>query len=147
MKKILFIEDDEILQVLYEGVFTEEGYSVDIAKDGEEGLDKLLNNYYDFISLDIMLPKKDGLQVLEEFKKSKKRQGLIVIVNNLYQHLVITQAEKLGADGFEISSKLTPDDLIQKVKNYLDGIITREESFKQAYKYFDKSVLENKELN
>jgi DNA-binding response OmpR family regulator len=63
MAKILLIEDDPLVSRLYIRTLSIEGYSVDLAVDGQVGLEKLLAGGYDLVLLDIMLPKKDGMEI------------------------------------------------------------------------------------
>ncbi|TSC63593.1 MAG: Fis family two component sigma-54 specific transcriptional regulator, partial [Microgenomates group bacterium Gr01-1014_93] len=67
-KKILIVEDDQFLREFYEELLQGEGYSVDAAADGDQGLTKISQGGYDLILLDIMLPKKDGMQILRELR-------------------------------------------------------------------------------
>ena len=70
--RLLVIEDEVRLLRNLAKALREEGYAVDTAADGEEGLYKAQNNDYDAIVLDVMLPKLDGWQVLERLRKTKK---------------------------------------------------------------------------
>ena len=67
-KKILIVEDDQFLREFYVELLQGEGYMIDSAADGEEGFNKIHNGGYDLVLLDIMLPKKDGVQILEANK-------------------------------------------------------------------------------
>ena len=75
-KRILIVDDDDEIRELLEFDVRASGYFVDTAKDGLEGLNKALNNSYDLILLDIMMPKIDGLTVLKTIraKGNKKYQ-------------------------------------------------------------------------
>lgn len=121
-KKILVVEDDQFLREFYQELLTAEGYFVDVAGEGETALYKLQNNEYDLALLDIMLPKKDGVQILRDLKvKGGKSQNLtIVVLTNLGQDLVIKECFELGADGYLIKSALNPDQVLTEVKSYLD---------------------------
>ena len=68
--KILLAEDTRDLNHVLTAVLTHEGYDVDSAFDGEEALDYVKANGYDVMILDIMMPKKDGLQVLRELREA-----------------------------------------------------------------------------
>ena len=70
--RVLVVEDETRLLRNLTKALREEGYAVDAAADGEEGLYKAQNNDYDAIVLDVMLPKLDGWQVLERLRKTKK---------------------------------------------------------------------------
>lgn len=72
LMKILYVEDEKYMARAIEKVLRKNNYTVDLAFDGEDGLDYALTDLYDIIILDIMLPKKDGISVLQEMR----RQGL-----------------------------------------------------------------------
>lgn len=67
--KILLAEDTRDMNHVLTAALTHEGYDVDSAFDGEEALDFVRTNGYDAVVLDIMMPKKDGLQVLKELRE------------------------------------------------------------------------------
>ncbi|WP_086350874.1 response regulator transcription factor [Candidatus Enterococcus clewellii] len=69
--KLLLIEDEQMLAEAVAQMLKKDGYSVDIAEDGEYGLDCLLSDIYDIAVLDIMLPKKDGLTLLKEARAKR----------------------------------------------------------------------------
>ncbi len=120
-KKILVVEDDQFLREFYQELLQAEGYNVDVAADGEIGSQKCLMGGYNLILLDILLPKKDGMQILKEikFQPPKSANGAIVILTNLGQDIIIKQCFDLGADGFLIKSALNPDQVLTEIKNYL----------------------------
>ncbi len=121
MAKILIVEDDQFLREFYQELLTEEGYLIDAAADGEVALSKLKDNEYDLVLLDIMLPKKDGVQILRDLKATpaKKANVTIVVLTNLGQDAVIKECFDLGAEGYLIKSAMNPDQVLQEVKSYL----------------------------
>ncbi len=120
-KKILVIEDDFYLLDLYVDILTGEGYQVDKAADGEVGLAALQKGGFDLVLLDIMLPKIDGLAILEKLSHEPPQNPnkAIVVLSNLGHDSAIAQAVSLGARGYMIKSEYTPDQVISKVKEYL----------------------------
>ena len=120
-QKILVVEDDQFLRELYNQLLTEEGYEVDLAADGEEGLSKILKGGYDLVLLDIMLPKMDGLEILRRSKKqpSEKPNGSVVLLTNLGQDSIIKEGFNLGASGYLIKSSMNPDQVLSEVKVFL----------------------------
>jgi len=120
-KKILIVEDDQFLREFYEELLQAEGYFVDVAADGEIGLSKVQSNEYDLVLLDIMLPKKDGVQILKDLKlkPAKSSNVIVVILTNLGQDLIIKECFDLGAEGYLIKSALNPDQVLTEVKSYL----------------------------
>src|SRR3989344_5959842 len=92
-KKILLVEDDQFLREFYQELLQGEGYLVEVAPDGEVGLQKITGGGFDLVLLDIMLPKKDGLQILRDLKVSPPQSSHcpIVVLTNLGQDSVIKQ--------------------------------------------------------
>lgn len=121
-KRILVVEDEEFLRDLYVQILTDEGYIVDQAVDGQEAYDAIERDGYDLVLLDIMLPKMDGLTVLERLhvQNSKTSNKHIVLMTNLGHDEVIARALKLNIRGYLIKSDYTPQQLLQEIKNYLD---------------------------
>lgn len=121
-KRILIVEDDQFLRDFYQELLTAEGYQIDVASDGEIALDKLYKGNWDLVLLDIMLPKKDGLQILQDIKTNppKTAIGPIVVLTNLGHDTVINKAFVLGARGYLIKSALNPDEVLKEVKSFLD---------------------------
>lgn len=120
-KKILIIEDDQFLREFYQELLQSEGFSVDVAGDGEMGFQKAHIGGFNLILLDLMLPKKDGLQILRELKLSppQAQNGPIVVLTNLGQDAIINECLKLGAQGYLIKSAMNPDQVLSEVNSYL----------------------------
>ncbi len=76
--RLLLIEDDPALQRSLAAALREEGYAVDTASDGEDGLHKALENTYDALVLDVMLPKLDGWQVLSRLRPALRTPVLML---------------------------------------------------------------------
>lgn len=120
MAKILIIEDEEILLDLLNKKLTQEGYQVDIAKDGQEGLAKLKAEKPDLVLLDIVMPKMGGFELIEEINKDKKLKGLpIIIISNSGQPVELDRARELGVSDWLIKTDFSPQDVIDKVKKQL----------------------------
>jgi two-component system, OmpR family, response regulator ResD len=119
--KVLIVEDDQFLREFYQELIQAEGYLVDTAADGEVGLTKAVQGGYNLILLDIMLPKKDGLQILRELKNSpsKNPNGIIIVLTNLGQDSIIKQCFDLGAGGYMVKSAMNPDQVLREVQGYL----------------------------
>ncbi len=79
MPKILIIEDEEAIQRVLRNILTREKYDVDVASDGVEGLKKIKSSDYDVVLCDIKMPRKDGLEVLEEAKKINPQLPFVMI--------------------------------------------------------------------
>ncbi|MCM1370705.1 MAG: response regulator transcription factor [Clostridium sp.] len=77
--RILVVEDEYKLADLIQSRLKKENYSIDISLDGEDGLYNALQNIYDLIILDVMLPKKDGFEILKELKKNNINSNVIML--------------------------------------------------------------------
>lgn len=77
--RILIIEDEFKLADIIQTKLKKEKYSVDIALDGEEGLNNALNDIYDLIILDIMLPKINGFEILKEIRQNEIKSKVIML--------------------------------------------------------------------
>jgi two-component system response regulator ResD len=120
-EKILVVEDDQFLRELYDELLKGEGYTVDLAEDGQIGLDKASAGGYNLVLLDIMLPKIDGLEILRKLKASPPKQpnGPTVLLTNLGQDSIIKEGFSLGASGYLIKSAMNPDQVLNEVKVFL----------------------------
>lgn len=77
--KILVVEDSKKLQKSLRAGLRRLGYAVDIARDGEEGVAYALHSEYDVIVLDLMLPKKSGLEILHEIRSSNRKPEVLIL--------------------------------------------------------------------
>lgn len=119
-KKILMIEDDRTLSRLYQTKLTKTGYEVEIAFDGQEGLDKLANFKPDVILLDVIIPKIDGFAVLEKIKESPTWKKIpVILLTNLGQDEDVAKGKKLGASDYLVKSNLTPTEIIKKMETVI----------------------------
>lgn len=116
-KKILVIDDEEEIRVLYHDLLALE-YEVDTANDGLEGLEKTKNKTYDLIILDIIMPKLDGFQTLKEIK-GNAIQSKVLLCTNLSSAAIIDEVKKSRADDFMIKSETDPGSLIDRVKKII----------------------------
>jgi len=127
MAKILIIEDDPLMQRLYQKIFTFEKYEVETAADGEEGLDKARKTKPTLILLDIMMPKMNGLQVLEKLKADPDLKKIpVVMLTNLAGQKDAETALAKGAVKYIVKSEYEPKQVADMVKGILAGY-TRDE--------------------
>lgn len=121
-KKILIIEDDTYTRDIYQEILEEAGFNITTAIDGEDGLNKLNQGGFDLALLDVMMPKKNGLEVLEALQKTsvKPTNGPIILLTNLAHDPIITDALSRGAKSYMIKSDMNPNQLVENVKKFLE---------------------------
>ena len=120
MKKILVVEDEEILLDLLRRKLTKEGYEVLIARDGQEGLKAMTQQRPDLILLDIIMPKMGGFEVMEEMGKDPKLKEIpIIVISNSGQPVELDKAKELGAKDWLIKTEFDPQEVINKVVNQI----------------------------
>lgn len=118
-KKLLLADDDMYIRELYTEVLKEAGYDVVVCQNGEEALAQLSQGGFDMVLLDIMMPKLDGIGVLQSMKQkpAAKPNGPVILLTNLAHDPILKEATALGAQTFLIKADLTPDQLVSKIKS------------------------------
>ena len=98
-KRILIVDDDDEIRDLLEFDVSQSGYFVDVAKDGLEGLNKALNNSYDLILLDVMMPKMNGFDVCKTIRQAKLAIPILMLTakGTIYDK---TEGFDCGADDY-----------------------------------------------
>jgi len=118
--RVLLIEDEEEVAELYKIKLTLDGYEVLVATSGQEGLDKALKEKPELIFLDIKMPEMDGFEVLKQLRESPKTEGTpIIILSNFDEEDLIEKGLTLGANEYLIKSQFTPEEISDKVKDWV----------------------------
>jgi CheY-like chemotaxis protein len=122
-QRILVVDDDQYLRDIYQETLADEGYAVEIAINGEEGLTKLREGGYALCLLDMMLPKIDGLGVLDGLREQppKTPNGPVIVLSNLSHDKLIDDALKKGAASYIVKADMTPDQIVVEVKKQLSA--------------------------
>lgn len=119
-KKILIIEDEELLYNLLRKKLITEGYDVSVSEDGQKGLDSMRESIPDLVLLDIIMPNKNGFEVMEEMKKDKDLKNIpVIIISNSGQPVEIDRAKNLGAKDWLVKTEFEPLEVIEKVKKQI----------------------------
>jgi DNA-binding response OmpR family regulator len=119
-KKILIIEDEELLYNLLERKLNEEGYQASVAKDGAEGMKMIKEIKPDLVLLDIVMPNKNGFEVMDEMQADEKLKHIpIIVISNSGQPVEIDKAKELGAKDWLIKTEFDPQEVIEKVKKQI----------------------------
>jgi len=115
-KKILLVEDEEIMIGLLQKKLTKEGYEVSVARDGEEGLKAMIEVRPDLVLLDIIMPKMGGFGVMEGMQKDKELKKIpVIVISNSGQPVELDKAQKLGAKDWLIKTEFDPQEVLNKV--------------------------------
>ena len=119
--KIVLVEDDKILaKVIYEEL-KDVDFDVMQAFDGEEGLKLIRSKKPDLVLLDIILPKKNGFEVLEELKKSPDTQDIpVIILTMIGKDEDIKKGLRLGANDYIVKSQHAIAEIIEKIKGFFE---------------------------
>lgn len=118
---VLLVEDDTFLSGMYVKKLNIEGFDVQLASDGEEGLREAKAVLPDIVLLDIVLPKMDGFHVLEGIKKDEKTKKIpVILLTNLGQKEDVDRGLTLGAADYLIKAHFMPSEVVDKVKKLIN---------------------------
>ncbi len=120
MAKILIVEDEAFLQKALAEFLESEKFETIGALDGEKGLEMAKKEKPDLIILDIILPKKDGYEVLAELKQDEETKNIpVILLTNLESPEDIQRAFEKGASTYLVKSDYKLEDIARKVKEML----------------------------
>lgn len=120
MSKILIVEDEKLLREMYHDKFTESGFEVISVDSTEDAIEQVVKEKPDLILLDILLPRENGVSFLKHLKKDEKNGSIpVVVFSNFDDPETKREALGLGAKEYLIKANLTPQDIINKVENYV----------------------------
>ena len=142
MKRILIIEDDQGIAELERDYLEANGFSADIAADGKTGEKKALEDAYDLILLDIMLPGRDGFQICRTIRETKDIP--ILMVSARQEDIDKIRGLGLGADDY-IVKPFSPNELVARVKGHLARYeqLTSREVHRDVLRYGDLEIDES----
>jgi DNA-binding response OmpR family regulator len=119
--KILIIDDDPFILDMYVMKFTESGFTVETANEGKAGLEKIPSFTPDIVLLDVIMPKMDGFQVIQQLKQENKDHPFkILFLTNFGQKEDVERGMALGADGYIIKANYTPSEVVEKVTEMIE---------------------------
>jgi CheY-like chemotaxis protein len=117
---VLLIEDDRETLEMYKTKLELDGYTVHVAVDGEEGLNRATELRPDIIFLDIRLPKVDGLEVLQRLRTEPQTAHIpVVILSNYGEQELVDRGLKLGALEFLIKAHTSPGQVSEGIEDWL----------------------------
>lgn len=122
--KILIVDDETDLRLMFKDIIESVGYIAEEAVDGVDCLEKLekYKNEYDLVLLDLMMPRMDGMEALTEIKENPKKYGNlpVLILTNLISDIAIKEGFDRKAEGYLIKTELTPDQVVEEVEKVLN---------------------------
>lgn len=118
-ERVLIVEDEKILNEAYQTILKKEGYTVDVAFDGEEALEKVKAKEPSLILLDLRMPKKSGLEFLNAYEPTKHPNVKVIVFSNLDAQKEIDEAYDLGAHKYMLKAWASPKELATLVKDTL----------------------------
>lgn len=122
MNHVLIVEDEDFLVRALKDNLVSEGHTVSVAMDGEAAFVELAKKKPSLILLDLLLPKKNGFDVLREIRSNPEYQHIpVVILSNLGEDSEIKRALELGANDYFVKSQHPIQEVMEKVKEYLQG--------------------------
>ncbi|MEA4924249.1 MAG: response regulator transcription factor [Syntrophomonadaceae bacterium] len=116
MKSVLIIEDDINIAELERDYLQLNGYRVDIAHDGAAGLKKALAGSYDILIVDLMLPQKDGFEIIKEVRKHLEIP--IMVVSARLEDIDKIRGLEFGADDY-LTKPFSPAELMARIKSHI----------------------------
>lgn len=124
--KAFIIEDSPEIQAFIQKGLQYEGFIVDTADNGEEGLQKALTNSYDIVIIDLLLPKMDGMEFLQEFRK-KNTATPVLFLSAVHSEETKVKLLNLGADDY-MEKPFSFNELIARVR----ALLRRTKSFSNS---------------
>ncbi len=122
MNKVLIIEDDQIVGTIYRRKFNGEGFEVELAADGEAGLQAVETFEPDAVVLDLMLPKLNGVEVLKRIRANEKTATMpVVVLSNAYLSNLLREAHDAGANQCLIKASASPKQVVEAIRRALRG--------------------------
>jgi DNA-binding response OmpR family regulator len=119
-KKILIIEDDQMIGSMYRTKLEQENFIVLTATNGAQGLELALNEKPDLVMLDIIMPQLDGFSVLRQLRENEGTKNTpIIMLTNLGTDEDKDKGQKLGATDYLIKANLTPAQISEIIKKYI----------------------------
>ena len=120
-KKILIIEDNESYLAILSQKLSIEKYDVITAKDGQNGIQKTIDHQPDIILIDLLLPKMNGIEVLEKIRQSDRGKTLpLIILTNINPDDEVLQIIMKNKPAYYlVKPEVTIDDIEEKIRNVL----------------------------
>ena len=143
--RVLVVEDDPNLGKILMDYLSAKDYMVNLAVDGEQGLEKFVNGNYDILILDIMMPKKDGFSLAQDIRKVDKLIPIIFLTAKSQKENII-KAFKLGADDY-LTKPFSIDELLARMIAVMKRIPKKKEKkLEEKFDFANFTFVHNQNL-
>jgi DNA-binding response OmpR family regulator len=122
-KRILLVEDDDMVRRYYERLLQTEGYEIELAVTGEEAYQKMSVGGYNLVLLDLLLPDKGGLKILQELKDAdlpKIANDCVILLTNLADDNLVARSLEYNVAGYMVKSEYSPEAFMAEIKKHLE---------------------------
>lgn len=118
-KKILLIDDDELILKVMNLILTKEGYNVIAVNNGKDALEKIEAEKYDMVITDLMMPYSNGFEIISKFKQHPNALNVpIIVISSVGTESAIKEGLNIGADDY-IRKPIMPDELLIRIKRLI----------------------------
>lgn len=120
--KACIVEDEALIQEMYKDKLHQEGFLVVTANDGQEGIEVIKQEKPDIILADLMMPNKDGFELMQNLKEDPALAKIpVIILTNLDNSEAAEKSSEFNADFYLVKSQYSPSDVVNIVKEILSA--------------------------
>lgn len=120
-KKIMIVEDDELIRNMYKTKLEADGYTVVVVDNGGDAIPTAKAEKPDLVLLDVILPQLDGFTVLEELKSmTETKDTPVIMLTNLGTEEDIEKGNKMGAVDYIVKANFTPAQVSEQIKIFFN---------------------------
>ncbi len=119
--RILYVEDYPVVQTMYVDILRKHGFDVDVVSDGKEALEKVAQNTYSLVLLDLLLPQVTGIEFLREFR-SKGLPGEVVVLSDFDSPEMMKETADLGVAYYWVKVDNTPYKLVEHIEQVINDL-------------------------
>lgn len=120
MKKILLVEDDKLFVRIYKNIIKKEGYQTTFLENGEGAVDQAKDTKPDLIMLDLVMPKKDGFDTLQDLKSDPETKDIpVFVLSALESEADVNKIKNLGTNKFIFKSSNSLKVVVNEIREFL----------------------------
>lgn len=119
-KRILVAEDEKPMAKILSMKLEHSGFAVTTVHNGEDAVAALESDTYDLVLLDLIMPKKDGFQVLTDIK-AKGISVPVIVTSNLSKEMEVAQAKEMGAIDYLVKTNVNLSEIVSRINAFFSG--------------------------